>query len=38
MEYGFDYIDNMKVPQMVIENDFTIQDKHDERFMWKMAL
>ena len=29
MEYGFDYIDNMKVPQMVIENDFTIQDKHD---------
>lgn len=29
MKYGFDYIDGRDVPQAVIEDDFTIQGKHD---------
>ena len=29
MKYGFDYIDGRDVPQTVIEDDFTIQGKHD---------
>ena len=29
MKYGFDYIDGREVPQTVIEDDFTIQGKHN---------
>ena len=28
MEYGFDYIDGVEVPQMVVKNDFAIQGSH----------
>lgn len=28
MEYGFDYIDGVETPQMVITDDYTIQDEH----------
>lgn len=29
MKYKFDYIDNLKMPQMVIENDYTIRGTHE---------
>ena len=29
MKYGFDYINGREVPQTVIEDDFTIQGKHN---------
>lgn len=29
MKYGFDYIDGRNIPQTVIEDDFTIQGKHN---------
>ena len=28
MEYGFDYINGVKVPQTVIENDYILKDEH----------
>lgn len=28
MEYGCDYIDGVEIPQMVITDDYTIQDEH----------
>lgn len=29
MKYGYDYIDGVKVPQMVVQSDFVIEGKHN---------
>lgn len=29
MKYGYDYIDGTRVPQLVVQNDFAIQEKHN---------